>query len=113
MAFIIAPLPKDDNGQDAQLKFFAGECAADVLEALQDTVDVGEVLPDEVVDTSIFGDGLVGAVGALIVGNWTFYSNIVNKWNSEEGNFFSEVVVNVSLHDLDQVCMTHYQASML
>jgi hypothetical protein len=101
VAFIIALLPEDDNGQDAQIKFFAGECATDVLEALEDTVDIGKVLPDEVVDTSIFGDGLVDAVRALIVGNWTFYSDIVNKWNGEEGNFFSEDVVNVSLHDLD------------
>jgi hypothetical protein len=100
-AFIIAPLPEDDNGRDAQLEFFAGECAADVLEVLQDTVDVGEVLPDKAADTCIFGDGLIGAVRALVAGNWTFYNDIVNKWNGEEGNFFSEDVVNVSLHDLD------------
>jgi hypothetical protein len=65
------------------------------------------VLPDEAVDTGVFRDGFVGAVGTLIVGNWTFYSDIVNKRNSEKGNLFSEDVIDVSLHDLDQVCMTH------
>jgi hypothetical protein len=68
-AFVIASLPEDEDGRDAQLEFFAGECAADVLEVLQDTVDVGEVLPNKVADTSIFGDGLIGAVGALVAGN--------------------------------------------
>jgi hypothetical protein len=69
MAFIIATLPKDDDGRVAQFEFFAGECAADVLEALQDTVDIGKVLPDEAADTGIFGDGLVSAIGILVVGN--------------------------------------------
>jgi hypothetical protein len=76
-------------------------------------VDVGKVLPDEAADTSILRDGLIGAVEALVADNWTFYSDIINKWNGEEGNFFSEDVVNVSLHDLDRVCMAHYQTGML
>jgi hypothetical protein len=46
-------------------------------------VDVGEVLPDEVMDTGVSGDGLAGAVGILIAGDWTFYGYIVNKWNGE------------------------------
>jgi hypothetical protein len=112
VAFIIALLPEDDDGQDAQLEFFAGECAADIFEALQDTVDIGKVLPDEAADTGIFRDGLISAVGILIAGNRTFYSNIVNKWNGEQGNFFSKDIVNVSLHDLDRVRMAHYQMGM-
>jgi hypothetical protein len=100
-AFIIAPLPEDDDGWDTQLKFLAGDCATDVLEVLQDMVDVGKVLADKAADTSIFWDGLVSASGILVAGIRTFYSNIINKWNSEQGNFFSKDVVNVSLHDLD------------
>jgi hypothetical protein len=84
MAFVIALLPEDDDGQDAQLEFFARECATNVLEALQDMVDVGKVLPDEAADTSIFGDGLVSAIGILVVGNRTFtatssINGMVNK----------------------------------
>jgi hypothetical protein len=75
-------------------------------------VNVGEVLPDEAADTGIFRDGFIGAVRILVAGNWTFYGDIINKRNGEKRNFFSENVVNVSLHDLDQVCMTHYQASI-
>jgi hypothetical protein len=32
-------------------------------------VDICKVLPDKVVDTGIFGDGLVGAIRTLIAGN--------------------------------------------
>jgi hypothetical protein len=101
VAFVIALLPEDNDGRDTQLEFFAREYAADVFEALQDTVDIGKILPDEAADTSIFRDGLVSAVGILIAGNRTFYSDIINKWNGEQGNFFLKDVVNVSLHDLD------------
>jgi hypothetical protein len=65
------------------------------------------VLPDEAADTGVFRDDFVGAVRTLIAGNWTFYSDIVNKRNGEKGNLFSEYVIDVSLHDLDRVCMTH------
>jgi hypothetical protein len=54
-AFVIALLPEDDNGWDTQLEFLARECATDVFEALQDTVDVGKVLPDKAADTGILG----------------------------------------------------------
>jgi hypothetical protein len=65
------------------------------------------VLPDEAADTGVFRDGFIGAIGTLIACNWTFYSDIVNKRNGEKENLFSEDVIDVSLHDLDRVCMTH------
>jgi hypothetical protein len=49
MAFIIALLPSDNNGQDAEFEFLPRECTANIF--LQNLVDVGEVLPDEVADT--------------------------------------------------------------
>jgi hypothetical protein len=39
--------------------------------------------------------------GCPLTGNRTFHSDIVNKWNGEQGNVFLKDVVNVSLHDLD------------
>jgi hypothetical protein len=68
---------------DAELEFLARECAANIFEPLQDAVDVGKVLPDEAADTGIFGDGLIGVIRVLIVGDQTFYDYIINKWNGE------------------------------
>jgi hypothetical protein len=80
---VIAPLTQDDDGVDAEVEFLAGEYATNIFEPLQDAVDIGEVLPDEVADTRILRDGLVGAVEILIAGDQTFYSYIVNKQNGE------------------------------
>jgi hypothetical protein len=45
--------------------------------------NIGEVFPDKAADTGVFGDGFVGAISILIVGDWTFYGYIINKWHSE------------------------------
>jgi hypothetical protein len=50
---------------------------------LQNSVDVGKVFPDEAANPWVFGDNLIGAIGILIAGDWTFYGDIINKQYSE------------------------------
>jgi hypothetical protein len=64
----------DSNGDLLGINGSAG-----TEKVVEDAMDVGEVLPDEVSDLWVSGDGLVPSVLGFVVGRWAFDASVIHK----------------------------------
>ena len=105
---VIAALTEEEDGGDADLDFLAGKRTANVFDSLDDPVDVVEVLPDKLSDAGIFRDCFVGTIGEFVSAGQSFDRDVVNERDGEGRDLILKCEVNVALHYLHRVGVSHH-----
>lgn len=109
-ALVCAAVTDDDDFRNTHLEFLAGEGSACMAHVMNDVMDVVEMFPNEAVDARIARMKFVCPVQILVSGRWTFDGNVVDEQMSDVRNFRLKDENHVTLHDLDLIRATHWDA---
>ena len=96
VAFVVTLVAKDHNFWDCNKQLFSRNSGASTAEAMEDTVDINKVLPDEGADARIVRNGVIAAVAGFIMCGRPFDAAVVHVgpgdmrdfWFKDKGDIF-------------------------
>jgi hypothetical protein len=104
--FIGALVTDNDCARDTEMGFLGRKDASCVLDMLDNLVNIVEVFPDKPVDVWVFRNGFK-AVLCFVVGCWTLYGDVVDKWHGQVWDFRLKDMCEVSLLNLHGTSVAH------
>lgn len=107
VALVCTTMADHKSSRRTESRLGTRERPTHMLDALNDMVDICKVLPYTAPNAAIFWDGLITPIWKFIMRRRTFNRNIIDKWDSDMGNFVLKEVYHVAMLDLHRVCVAH------
>ncbi len=79
MAFIVALVTQYDDFRDSNKELLCRDSSASTAEAVENTVDIREVLPDELADAGVVGQSFIHTVAGFIARDWPFDAAVIDE----------------------------------